>query len=698
MEKSPTFFDHVRNSGLVEVKKLKRLVESLRVRKRILHDTKADYRSQVSLLKKVAGYDHLPPLEQYLAREFLRLGWLNVWQISQLIEGRRRFTLGEYHILDSLGQGGYAHVFLAKSGKTSELVAIKVFQTSQSQPEVLARFLREALLQESISHKNIVRLINCEQDGNVDYLVFEYMAGGDVRRLIRKEVQLPILQSVRIIAQAATALAYLHSQGIVHRDVKPANILLTASGVAKLGDLGLCGFLDLRAESDPRFGKLVGTADYMAPDHILNPCQSSPQWDIYSLGCTFYQMVTGTVPFPKDNSREKVMAHLRSELVDPRVFREDLPEELSLIVARMMAKTPALRFQTMTDVLESLTPWCDDTKAVVAGLAGEPEHVVVDVKTLQKLRDYFDHAHDESDGGDQVETLDLAAVGDVPLEIEIYGLHRPDEEEPDEERSSGFNFELPAGQIDEDLPLRFDQKSLFEFVSTFEEAIRMPVLRPDNIPTWRIDTLSKLRCSLPLPLRLRFAKREVVMRRFARQMRGGYVLDPLCGGERSHLKTEPTFRWYFWWWLSVRPYDAYHDCSLSENPAEEKRFTFGEAQNTEPKDGKLQPFELPQDSDSRTTATEYIRVQLPGHAESIVIEVPPMMIDQTNDETFPVKQNRGNASERSAAKSESRNKRSPRPFEPRTLLFWLFVAMFGLLSAFAVVLSVMVSKGLVASG
>ena len=652
MEKVPTFFDHVRKSGLVEVKKLKRLVESLRVRKRIIYHSKTDYRAQVTLLKKVAGYDLLPPLEQYLAREFLRLDWLNVWQISQLIEGRLRFTLGEYHILDSLGQGGYAHVFLAKSEKTSELVAMKVFQTSQSQPEVLARFLREAMLQESISHKNIVRFINCEQDGNVDYLIFEYMAGGDVRRLIHNDVQMPILQSARIISQAAEALAYLHSQKIVHRDVKPANILLTASGVAKLGDLGLCGFLDERAESDPRFGKLVGTADYMAPDHILNPRQSSPQWDIYSLGCTFYQMVTGTVPFPKDNSREKVMAHLRSELVDPQVFREDLPEELSLIIARMMAKNPALRFQTMADVQESLAPWCGKKAAATFGLINESEHVVVRTETLQKLSHYFDQAHEKSEGIFQIETLDLAAVRDVPLDLEIYELQKPEED-----KSGDFSFELPDEQMDEELPLHFDLKSLFEFVSTFEEAIR--------ISTWQIDTLSKLRRSLPLPLRLRFAKREVVMRRFARQMRDGYVLDPKCGGERSHIREEPTFRWYLWWLLTVRPYDTYHtDRGLSQTDI------------TLEQDNETQLHELPHDSDSKTTTTEYIRVRLPGHAESIVIEVPPMIIDDMN----PLEDRN-----KSTTGSKFRHERSPRPFEPRTFVFWLCIAIFVFFIALAVV-------------
>ncbi|MCL2117362.1 MAG: serine/threonine protein kinase [Planctomycetaceae bacterium] len=672
MEKTPTFFDHVRKSGLVEMKKLKRLVESLRVRKRIKYASRADYRSRVAVLQEFGGYGRLPPLEQYLARELLRLDWLNVWQITQLIEGRLRFTLGEYHIIDSLGQGGYAHVFLARSNKTPELAAIKVFQSPQAQPEALTRFLREAMLQESISHKNIVRLIHCGQDGNVEYLVFEYMAGGDVRRLIHNEVQLPILQSARIISQAAGALAFLHRQGIVHRDVKPANILLTESGAAKLGDLGLCGFLDERAKDDPRYGKLAGTADYMAPDHILNPCKPSPQWDIYSLGCTFYQMVTGTVPFPKNHSREKIMAHLRSEPVDPRMFREDLPEELVLVIMRMMAKDPALRFQTMTEVQASLASWERGHSArkpagqdsLTHGLTDDPDHVVVGAETLQKLLEFSVQPLDKTDGSFPDEAIDLATVRDVPLEPEIYELQKPDEES-----QSGFSFELPVEPIDEELPLRFDRKSLFEFVSTFEEATRLPY--------WKLDTLSKLRRSLPLPLRLRFAKREVIIRRFARQMRSGYALDPRCGGERSHIKAEPTLRWYVWWLMTARPYDAYSRFSFLTN-AEPVRPGHG---------GSTNPEHEKMNTDLNPATKELISVRLPGHAEPIVIEVPPMISIATPDHRFSVPQDTANAMEDLPGTITFRNPRlrSRRPFEPLTILFWLFVAVFGIVAALAAV-------------
>ena len=653
-------------------------MESLRVRKRIKQTQNPDYKSQLLQLKKVESYENLPQLERYVAREFLRLGWLNVWQISQLIEGRRRFTLGDYLIQDSLGQGGYAHVFLAKSQKKTEQVALKVFQSSQTQPEVLSRFLREAMLQESISHEHIVRLINCEQDGNVDYLVFEYMAGRDVRRLIRDEVQLPIMQSVRIIMQAAEALAYLHEQGIVHRDVKPANILLTESGTAKLGDLGLCGFLDDRAESDPRIGKLVGTADYMAPEHILNPRNTSRGWDIYSLGCTFYQMITGIVPFPKEDTREKIMAHLRSRLIDPRIFRGDLPEELAKIITRMMAKSPMQRFQSTEEVLESLETWCDnrlgDHESVREELRNEPKHVSINAETLRKLRDYSELALTSREGdsalrhqavqavsqallseqeacdlvmksdlaeeisldgisagkdGFHVEAIDLGTVNNVPLEKEIYELQKPVEED-----QGDFSFELPAEQMDEELPTQFDQKSLFEFVSAFEAETR--------VPRWKSDGLSKLRRCFPLSMRLRFARREVVMRRFARQMRNGYVLDPRCGGERSHIKAEPTFGWYVRWLLTVRSYEAYGYVSPPKQQSSfDDRITGESDETTGPDDAK----------------NEYIRVRLPGHTDSIVIEVPPVILKSSDEISGR------------HAKTPQHRKRHRRPFEPLTLVF-----------------------------
>ena len=135
-----------------------------------------------------------------------------------------------------------------------------------------------------------------------------------------------------IISQVAAGLAYAHREDLIHRDVKPGNVLVTPQGKAKLSDLGLAGPLAADAVNDPRFGKIVGTADYLSPDHILAPWDPTPAWDIYSLGCTLYYAVTGSVPFPKGTTREKAKAHLELRPLDPRRINSDLePEFIELM-------------------------------------------------------------------------------------------------------------------------------------------------------------------------------------------------------------------------------------------------------------------------------------------------------------------------------------------------------------------------------
>jgi len=139
-----------------------------------------------------------------------------------------------------------------------------------------------------------------------------------------------------IVFQVAEGLDYAHSKGLIHRDIKPANVLVTPEGEAKLSDLGLAGPLEDAAENDPRYGKIVGTADYLSPDHIKSPWEPTPAWDIYSLGCTLYYAVTGKVPFPGGTTSEKAF-------VDR--------------MADMMAKSPSERTASAAEVMSRLTPW-----------------------------------------------------------------------------------------------------------------------------------------------------------------------------------------------------------------------------------------------------------------------------------------------------------------------------------------------------
>ena len=171
-------------------------------------------------------------------------------------------------------------------------VAIKVLPRSKSTPEAIASFTREIQTQAKLDHRNLVRAYDAGHDGNVYFLVTEYVPGTDLRRLVRSQGRLTMAQGAAAISQAAMGLGYAHEQGLVHRDVKPGNLLVTPDGLVKVSDLGLAGFLHEGA-NDPRAGKIVGTADYLAPEMITDPKSVSPVSDLYALGCTLYYAVTG---------------------------------------------------------------------------------------------------------------------------------------------------------------------------------------------------------------------------------------------------------------------------------------------------------------------------------------------------------------------------------------------------------------------
>lgn len=298
-----------------------------------------------------------PRTAEELAERLIAMGRLNRWQAKQLLEGRTRFTLGPYRIVDYLGQGGMGQVFKAEHTVLGRTVAIKVLPRSKSTPQAIANFHREIRAQAKMDHPNLVRAFDAGEDGGVHYLVVEYVPGRDLRRLVRQEGPLDMYRAAHIISQVAQGLQYAHSMGMIHRDVKPGNVLVTPEGLAKLSDLGLAGPLGGDAQEDPRFGKIVGTADYISPDQIERPWEPTPAWDIYSLGCTLYYAVTGKVPFPGGTTADKVRAHLTLRPLDPRRLNPSLSAEFVDVMADMMAKDPALRIKTAEEVVVRLTPW-----------------------------------------------------------------------------------------------------------------------------------------------------------------------------------------------------------------------------------------------------------------------------------------------------------------------------------------------------
>jgi len=305
-----------------------------------------------------SGLAVLAPTDQELSEKIVELGLLNAWQAKQLLDGRTKFTLGKYRIIDSIGQGGMGHVFKGEDPILRRVVAIKVLPRDKSTPEAIANFAREIQALGSLNHPKLVRAVDAGNDGNVNFLVTEYVPGCDLRKLVRRSGPLSMEAAANIISQVAEGLHHAHQQGIVHRDVKPGNVLVTPEGDAKLSDLGLAGpMYSSNATQDPRYGKIVGTADYLSPDHILSPWNPVPAWDIYSLGCTLYYAVTGKVPFPGGTTSDKARAHCSLKPLDPRRLNHQLSNPFVDVLADMMAKDPAQRVASPLAVIDRLAPW-----------------------------------------------------------------------------------------------------------------------------------------------------------------------------------------------------------------------------------------------------------------------------------------------------------------------------------------------------
>jgi serine/threonine protein kinase len=271
--------------------------------------------------------------------------------------------VGPYIVTDFIGQGGMGQVFKGVHQLMGRECAIKVLPLNKSTPDAASNFTREIRTQAQLDHSNLVRAEFAGREGNTHYLVVEYVPGVDLRRLVRTQGPLSQQQSASVILQAARGLDYAHKRGLIHRDVKPGNILVTSQGIAKVSDLGLAGFI-YEAENDPRAGKIVGTADYLAPEQIRTPNEITHLVDIYSLGCTMYYAVCGKVPFPGGTARDKARRHCEDTPWHPRRFNAELSEEFVEIIADMMEKDPKARIQSAAEIVARLEQFAGEAAPI----------------------------------------------------------------------------------------------------------------------------------------------------------------------------------------------------------------------------------------------------------------------------------------------------------------------------------------------
>lgn len=264
--------------------------------------------------------------------------------------------VGRYRVLRKLGAGGMGTVYLAEDPALHRTVALKVLaKTANTPPNLIRRFHAEAQTAAKLRHPNIVTVFDSgEADGHL-FLALEYIDGPDLEKVIRKQGRVPVERTIEIIRQIARALDHAHALGIVHRDIKPSNILMRRDGTATLTDLGLARAIDESAASGiTRAGYTVGTVDYMAPEQARSSKAADVRSDLYSLGCTWFHVLTGQVPFNEGDLTNKLRAHAQIPPPDPRGVVADVPAGVSAVLQRMMAKKPEERYQTPAELLTEL--------------------------------------------------------------------------------------------------------------------------------------------------------------------------------------------------------------------------------------------------------------------------------------------------------------------------------------------------------
>lgn len=320
------------------------------------------------------------PESRALARELVQRGWLTPYQVNQLFQDRARdLLLGSYVLLERLGEGGMGAVFKARNWKLGKIVALKVILKERlANPDAVRRFHHEIRAAAQLNHPNIVLAYDADQVADTHFFAMEYVKGTDLSQLVKQSGPLPVAQACDFIRQAALGLQHAHERGLIHRDIKPSNLLVTSgvSAVVKVLDLGLARLQGAStAETSGSLtesGAVMGTPDYIAPEQARDSHDVDIRADLYSLGCTFYFLLTGQAPFPTGTLTAKLLAHQMDEAKPVELLRPGVPAEVSAVVRKLMAKKPADRYQTPGALA-----------AALEGLArGLPAAGIVDDRTL----------------------------------------------------------------------------------------------------------------------------------------------------------------------------------------------------------------------------------------------------------------------------------------------------------------------------
>ena len=274
------------------------------------------------------------------------------WQASQLLKGQTGFVLQQYRLLNPIGKGGMGHVFKAQRSDTDDVVAIKVMARKlKSNQTLVSRFRREIRASARLDSPHIVRALDAGQVGSTDFLVMEYVNGDQLDIILDRIGALPTGIACEIARQAAVGLDHAHAHQMVHRDIKPGNLMIDwnddDSGTVKVMDMGLVRLnsdQDTDEETVTKAGQVMGTPDYMSPEQGWDTSTVDIRSDLYSLGCTLFKMLSGDIPFKGTNPLQVLSQRLQRDAPSVQTVREDVPNPVAAVVSRMTARDPAARY------------------------------------------------------------------------------------------------------------------------------------------------------------------------------------------------------------------------------------------------------------------------------------------------------------------------------------------------------------------
>jgi len=360
-----------------------------------------------------------------LASELTSQGLLTQWQADQLLKGQTGFVLGKYRLLTPVGKGGMGHVFKAHDSETGAIVAIKVMSRKLAGNQTLVnRFRREIRASSQLKSSNIVRTLDAGRVGKVDFMVMEFVNGDQLDRIISRINAIPVSIACDIIRQAAIGLKHAHEQKMVHRDIKPGNLIIDWSpdgtGTVKIMDMGLVRLHDDGEEktSVTRAGQVMGTPDYMSPEQGWDTATVDSRSDIYSLGCTFFRLITGRVPFPGDNPLQVLMARCSRDAPSAKLQRAEIPDVIDGILRRMTLRDPAARYQTADELINSLMPFCSELtqaslrKAMLDAGLEDPDFVL-------ELADDADSTNQDAGYQQFLKEMDSGAAVDLMINTSV---------------------------------------------------------------------------------------------------------------------------------------------------------------------------------------------------------------------------------------------------------------------------------------